>query len=273
MKSQKIRYTVQILFLILVIIFAVNHQLAERGIKFLPSNANLHSLCPMGGVETLYTMVTQDTLVKKVHNSAIVLMWGALLLALLLGAVFCGWLCPFGTVQEFFGWIGKKLFGKRYNHFLSDGARKYLQFLRYVVLAIILYQTAQTGKLFFETWDPYHTLFAIVSDEISLLAYGILAVVLLAAMVEDRAWCKFVCPMGAINGIFNKFSIFKIHRNKSQCIDCGACDHACPMNISVQDKDKVTSTLCTRCGKCVTACPAQMNTLEYQLGKFCEVSK
>lgn len=274
MKSPKIRYTVQIFFLVLVLIFAVNHMAQEKGwnaLKILPFNANLHALCPLGGVETLYTMVTNDTLVKKVHTSSIVLMWGSLLLAVILGAAFCGWLCPFGTIQEFLGRLGKKLFGKRYNRFIPAKVGHYLQYLRFVLLAIILWQTAETGKLFFGSWDPYHTLFAIASSEITITALIILAVTLLASLFEERAWCKFACPLGAINGLFNKVSLFKIRRNAAQCIDCANCSRQCPMKIDVAQREKITSTICLRCGRCLSACPAKSDTLEYQIGKYSEV--
>lgn len=273
MKSQKIRYGVQIFFVVLILLISINHLAVEKGWNFLPTNPNLHAVCPFGGVATLYNMMTQDTLVKKLHPSSIVLMWSIFFSALLLGAVFCGWICPFGTVQELLGKIGRKIFKKRYNRILPQKAKPILRAFRYIFLAIILYKTAQTGKLFFEPYDPYHTLFNIWSDELSLLAFVVLGITLVAALLEERAWCKYACPFGAILGLFNKFSLYKIHLNSNQCVECDACNHHCPMEIDVQQAGSVSSTICIRCGKCVTACPAKSNTLEYQFGKFREVNE
>lgn len=273
MKSQKIRYGVQIIFLILILIVSINHLAEEQGWTFLPTSPNLHAVCPFGGVATIYTSITQDTLVKKLHPSSIVLMWGVLFSALLLGAIFCGWICPFGTIQEFLGKVGRKLFKRRYNNLLPRKIKPYLSYFRYIFLAIIIYKTAETGKLFFEPYDPYSTLFNIWSDELSVLAYVILGITLVAALIEERAWCKFACPFGAILGLFNKFSLYKIHLNSSQCISCGACNRHCPLEIDVQNGATVNSSICTRCGKCLTVCPAKSDTIEYQIGKFREVNQ
>jgi polyferredoxin len=98
-----IRRVVQIFFFALIALISVNHTLVEsgKGIPFL-SSASLHSICPFGGVETLYKYLTTGTFVQKVHEASFVLMIIVLLTALLFGPVFCGWVCPLGTFQE---WI------------------------------------------------------------------------------------------------------------------------------------------------------------------------
>ena len=101
-------------------VISINHTLVEAGsgIPFLAS-ASLHSLCPFGGVVTIYQFATVGTFVQKIHESAFVLMIIAFLIALLFGPAFCGWICPLGTVQEWVGKLGKKLFKRRrYNHFI-----------------------------------------------------------------------------------------------------------------------------------------------------------
>ena len=123
MKSKRVspwvRRTVQIVFFVLIAAGAVNHTLVERGISIpLLSSASLHALCPFGGVVTMYQFVTTGTLVRQIHLSSIVLLVSTLLLAVLFGPVFCGWICPFGSIQEWIGRIGKRLFGKRYNTFV-----------------------------------------------------------------------------------------------------------------------------------------------------------
>src|SRR5690606_6121242 len=115
-----IRRIVQGFFFGLIALIAVNHSLVEAGIgiPFLAS-ASLHALCPFGGVVTIYQYVTTGTFVQKIHESAFVLMIIGFLTALLFGPVFCGWVCPLGTVQEWFAGIGRKLFKRRrYNHFI-----------------------------------------------------------------------------------------------------------------------------------------------------------
>ena len=96
-----IRRVVQWFFFLLIAAIAVNHTLAESGaaIPFL-ADASLHAVCPFGGVETLYTFTASGLLVKKIHDSSLVLAAIVLLLSILFGPVFCGWVCPLGMVQE-----------------------------------------------------------------------------------------------------------------------------------------------------------------------------
>jgi polyferredoxin len=231
------------------------------------SSASLHALCPFGGVVSIYQYAAAGTFVKKLHQSSWVLMWIGFLLALLFGPVFCGWICPFGTFQEWIGGIGRKIFGRRFNGFMPQKFDRWLRYLRYVVLAWVLYMTIMTGTLFFEAWDPYFTLFNLWSSEVAISGYVVLGLVLVGSLFVERPFCKYACPYGAVLGVFNLFRIFRIKRNAPTCIDCGACDRSCPMNIVVSAEDAVRDHQCISCMKCTSeqACPVastvEMTTL------------
>lgn len=117
-------------------------------IPLLP-NASLHAICPFGGVATLYEFITTGSFIQKIHNSSFILMILGVITALLLGTIFCGYLCPFGTFQEWIGKLGKKLFPKKYNQIVPKKLDHVLRYLRYVVLIMVLYNTATTLSLFF----------------------------------------------------------------------------------------------------------------------------
>ncbi|WP_207644717.1 4Fe-4S binding protein [Caloranaerobacter ferrireducens] len=105
----KPRTIVQIIFFIIIASISINHTLSELNINIpFISKASLHGLCPFGGVVSTYQFITTGTFVKKIHESSFILMLLVLLLALLFGPVFCGWICPLGSIQEWFGKIGKK---------------------------------------------------------------------------------------------------------------------------------------------------------------------
>ena len=252
------RLAVQLLFFSLIALISVNHSLSEsgRGIAFL-SAASVHALCPFGGVVSIYQYAVVGTYVKKIHESAFILMYIGFALALFVGPAFCGWACPLGSFQEWIGKLGRKIFRKRYNDLLPHTADRILRYGRYLVLAWVVWVTATTATLFFADYDPYYALFSFWTGEVAISALVILGVVMLLSLLVERPFCKYACPYGAVLGIFNLFRVFKVKRAAATCIDCGACDRACPMNIKVSASGVVHDHQCISCLKCTSddACP------------------
>ena len=268
-KKSNIRIIVQIFFFALIGSIAINKTLAEAGIgiPFL-SEASLHALCPFGGVVTLYNLATLGTFIQKIHMSAVILMAIVFILAVLFGPVFCGWVCPLGSIQEWFGKIGRKVIRKKYNHFVPMKLDKVLRYLRYVVLIWVVFVTARSGYLLFSDIDPYNALFTFWSDEVAIPSLIILAVTLILSLFVERPWCKYACPYGALLGLSNKIRIFKIRRAPATCINCKKCDHGCPMNIHVSQKEKVTDPQCISCYECTSerSCPIP-DTVNMEIAK------
>lgn len=257
-RSIWIRKVVQGFFFVLIALIAINHTLAESG-KGLPilSSASLHALCPFGGIETLYTFITGGILIKKIHTSSLVLMGIGVLSALLFGPVFCGWVCPLGTVQEWISALGRQVFRRRFNHFVPPRLDRVLRYARYGVLAWVVYVTATSGTLLFEAYDPYFALFNFWSGEVAPTALIILGLTLLLALFVERPWCKYACPYGAFQGLFNLFRIFSIKRSASTCRGCAVCSTNCPMNIPVDRLTVVRDHQCITCLECTSEaiCP------------------
>lgn len=260
MKNKKlsIRNYVQLLFFSLIALISVNHTLNEKGISlpFIP-NASLHAVCPFGGVVTLYEYFTTGSFIKKIHESSFILMIIIFISTIALGAVFCGWVCPFGSFQEFLSKIGKNLFKNKYNHMIPEKLDKYLRNFRYLVLIAVIYVTAKSGKIVFSEVDPYHALFNFWSNEVAIGSIIILLVTIAFSLIIERPWCKYACPYGAILGFANLFKIIKIHRSTNTCINCKACSKNCPMNIDVHKNTTITNTQCISCMKCTSeiSCP------------------
>lgn len=262
------RKVTQILFFLLIALISINHTLAEsgKGIPFL-SSASLHALCPFGGVVTIYQYATSGTFVQKIHESSFILMILGFILAVLFGPVFCGWVCPFGSVQEWFGKLGKKIFRRRYNHFIPNKIDQALRYLRYVVLGWVVYMTATSGTLLFSQIDPYFALFNFWTSEVAVGGLIVLGVTLAASLFVERPWCKYACPYGAVLGITNLFRVFKIRRTESTCKACNLCTRSCPMNIEVSKVKVVRNHQCISCLECTSeaVCPVS-NTVEFTSG-------
>lgn len=186
----------------------------------------------------------------------------------ILGRVICGFLCPFGLVQDLIYKI--PFFQKRKNM----PGHKGLVWIKYVVLALMVILLPLFATNAFGVSDPWFckyicpsgTLFGglplIFTNEGLRDSLGFLFVwklsVLLAIILWSlwiyRPFCKYLCPLGAIYGWFNPVSLSKFRIEESACIHCKKCKDVCPMDILVYDKPN--SVECIRCGRCISQCPA-----------------
>ena len=151
-----LRRAIQIFFFLLIALITLNSVLIARGIT-LPflADASTHALCPLGGLVSLFQLATTGTLIRKIHESSVVLLVLVSLLSVAFGPVFCGWICPLGTFQEWLSSLGRKIFKRNYNSFVPARLDNYLRYLRYVVLIWAVYMVAISGDIVvFENVDP-----------------------------------------------------------------------------------------------------------------------
>ncbi len=264
LRLKPVRTSIQIFFFILILLISLGHSLEEAGVTIpLIQGVSLHAVCPFGGVVSLYQYITAGTFVQKIHDSSFILMILVFLTAILFGPVFCGWICPFGSIQEWVGKIGRKIFKRKYNNFVPRKIDRILRYLRYAVLLWVLIMTAVSAKLFFADYDPYYALFNFWTGEVAITGLVTLGVVLVLSLFVERPFCKYACPYGALLGVSNLFRIFKIRRNKTTCISCLKCDDACPMNIEVSTAKNVLDHQCISCFACTSedSCPVPETVL------------
>lgn len=263
-----IRRSVQIGFFLFVFTIVFSRFIEARGIVIpWPSAGNFHAICPFGAVETVGRLVTEGRLIPKIHESNLWTFAGVAVLTLLFGPLFCGWLCPLGSVQEWIGGIGKKIFKKRYNRLISRRADRILGYMRYGVLALIIYFTTRSMTLVFQRFDPYYALFNFWTGDVFITALLVLGMVLVLSLFFERPWCRWLCPFGALLGLIQLVSPWKIRKKQKTCTQCGVCMESCPMRISIHKKRAVLDTRCNRCMICLEACKRN-RTLEYSAGSL-----
>lgn len=162
--------------------------------------ANPEAYCPMGGLQALTTFFVRGSLPCSMSMMQIVM--GIVLAAavVLFSKLFCGYLCPLGTVQDLLmklrntiGWRGIVV----KNGTVAD---KVLRVIKYVLLFWIFYSTATASELFCKNLDPYYAVATGFKGEITLwMSLISVAAVILCGFMVNMFWCKYLCPLGAIS--------------------------------------------------------------------------
>lgn len=230
--------------------------------------APIDAFCPFGGIEGMLTYITTGEFLNRLLLSSFTLLVIVLIFTLFFGRVFCGYFCPLGALQEFFRGLGRKL-GIKKDLELPIIVDKYARYLKYLILALIIFFSYKLGDLVFRNYDPYNALMHLGNEwEEKVYGYGILIILLVASLFTKSFWCRYFCPLGATLGIFKKFSFFRIKRDKKTCISCHHCNHVCPAGLDVEEKDSVKSADCISCLNCVSECPESSLTISIFGKKF-----
>ena len=185
----------------------------------------------------------------------------------LIGRFVCGFLCPFGLVQDL-------LFKIPVVHKIQRlPGEKRLRWIRFVILGLfvillplcIIDFTGLGEAWFCKYICPAGTLEGgiplVLIDSSIRAATGflyrwkllLLVITLVASAVIYRPFCRYICPLGAVYGVFNKVSFFRFSVDSTKCIRCGACASKCKLHINVFENPN--SMDCIRCGECASACP------------------
>lgn len=213
--------------------------------------------CPLGSLQSSFSGVF---LKIPFYVLGIIMLFG-----LLLGRLICGWACPFGLVQELLYKIpAPKL--KRNNFTRTLSLLKYPIAVIFLLLLPLYYYFSEgvgvpafckficpAGTL--EAALPLAAANSFVRSSLGLLfswKMFLLIVIASASIFIYRPFCRFICPLGAIYGLFNKLSIFGINVDMDKCIGCDKCMRHCKM-----DCQHVGDNECINCGECINVCPTK----------------
>ncbi len=254
-RRKRVRFVLQLLFSLFVLGIVLARYAEESGIVVPVKLPDLHGICPLGAVATAGRLLFQGEYIPRTGESNLWILAGSLGMAFLVGALFCGWLCPLGSIQDWFGRLGRRLLGRRYNRIVPARLDRVLGYLRYAVLFLVVLQTTRFLNLWFATFDPYYALYHIWTGSASSSAIAVLALTLLGSLFVARPWCRWLCPFGALQGLASRLSPWTIRRNSRACTSCLKCARACPMGIAVDSTATVRDSRCTRCLECLNACP------------------
>ena len=135
-----------------------------------------------------------------------------------------------------------------------NGPRKKIGFIRYIVFALSLILVL---LLFHFDKANKHTLFMLFL--IGNLVYYVAGILLAVVFKDNRAFCKYICPVTVFLKPMSHFSLLRIHCDESKCIQCGKCLKVCPMEVEVNNdsRKRKNATECILCHKCTKECPVK----------------
>lgn len=206
--------------------------------------------CPLGSL--------QSALLSSKYRVPYYILGLLILFGVLLGRFVCGFLCPFGLIQELLYLIPTfKIKKSRITRGLSY--IKYAVLLILVVLIPLLFHFPGFCKYICPAGTLEGGIILCISDPILRDMLGglftwktaVLAATLIMAVFCYRGFCRFICPLGAFYSLFNRFAFCRMTVDKNKCNHCGACNKVCKVDIK-----KVGDRECIHCGECAHVCPS-----------------
>ena len=210
--------------------------------------------CPVGAL--------QAALARRTGRFPAYVLGMLLLFGVGLGRLVCGFLCPFGLLQDLLAKV--PLPKVKVPRWLD----RPLRYLKYAVLALLVVLALTRMEPAFckylcpagllEAGLPLTSLnpsFAALRGPLFYVKLGILILIVLLALFVYRPFCRYLCPLGAFYGLFNGVGFYRMQVAEEKCVRCGKCVNVCPMDVDVVRHPN--SPECIRCGRCIDSCPAQ----------------
>ena len=156
--------------------------------------------CPMGGLQAFVTFLVNGSLPCSMSSVQILMGFALAAAVILFSKLFCGYLCPIGSIEDLLGKARRGLHLKPLRIKNGSVADKLLRLLKYAILFWVVYMTVTASELFCKNLDPYYAVATGFKGEITLwMSIITVAVVILIGFFVDRFWCKYLCPLGAIS--------------------------------------------------------------------------
>jgi len=213
--------------------------------------------CPIGSLQGSFSA----------DKSTIFYVGGILLLyCILFGRLICGWLCPFGLIQEL-------LYKIKTPKLKKSPVTRALSFFKYVVLVFFVFIVPITyafrdtplpafckyicpagtfeGGIMLLSNKVNESYFAMLGP-LFTWKFLLLISISVACVFIFRMFCRFICPLGSLYGLFNRISLFGVKVDMPKCTNCGLCVNHCKMDIK-----KVGDAECIACGECADVCPTK----------------
>jgi ferredoxin-type protein NapH len=190
-------------------------------------------LCPIAAVQNI---------ILKASTGYLLLFLVPTVSALFVGRLFCGYVCPFGALQEL-------VHVKRFRWSIPSRWMRVLRWIPYGLLGYLVVRVLATGILTWGEGTPFKAFFTFGGTPATLILSGVFV---LLSIVLFRPFCRLFCPLGAWLSLVSRLSPFRI-RESSACVSCSCCDEVCASEAITNGKVKPED--CLLCGECISICP------------------
>jgi polyferredoxin len=265
-RSQALRRTFQFAFLLLnawlggAFYFWVRHLETGTHDRTMLRPAGVEGWLPIAGLMNFKFWWTTGH-VPATHPAALFLFVTFLAIAFLLRKAFCSWLCPVGTLSEYLWRAGRRILGRNFH--LPRWLDLPLRGLKYLLLGFFVWAVADMSADAIEQFmrSPYGAIADVrmlnFFRDLGEIATIVLGILVLASVLVQNFWCRYLCPYGALLGMASLLSPLRIRRAAGACIDCAKCAKVCPSSLPVDKLVTIKSAECTGCMECVAVCPSE----------------
>lgn len=226
-----------------------------------------------GSIKSLYLNTISQSFSLQENLAQLTLVTGTLLLTMITGRFFCGWMCSFGALMDFLHFLSTRLMKKKI--VINEKFENLLKTFKYLILAFSIVVIWTMGNSFFAQDNPWNV-FGILSSFSNLssvpafilemkLGAILLGIIIVGGFFVERFFCRYLCPMGAIFAVFSKTRMIKLKKHEHDCGKCMSCTKACSMGINLNKVNQVNSGECINCLKCMDKC--HRSNLNFAIGK------
>lgn len=214
-------------------------------------------------IKEVYASLLSGTFSFATMAPQIMLFSGSIIITILIGRFFCGFLCSFGAMGDLLWFLSKKVIKPKWR--INEQLDAWLKRLKYLILlfTILGIWTWNIGNISSMTgpwtvFGMYSKIGSWSSVKYLFTAGGLLLLLfIVASLFVERFFCRYLCPLGAVFAIISRVRLFRIIKNTGKCGSLRSCTNKCSMGIPLYHYDKVTSGECIHCFECTVNCPRQ----------------
>jgi polyferredoxin len=261
-----LRYGVQAVFFLLTLHIGYTFyrfvlHFEAPGHPFMQKPPSADAFLPIAGMMSFKYFLTTGV-IEPVHPSALIMFLAIVSVSLLLKKGFCGWICPIGTLSQWFWMAGGRVFGRNFRIWrYADILLRSVKYILMIFFLFVIWGTMPPAALEAFFLSDYYKIADIKTmkffTEMSTAAVWFLAGTGVLSLIYKNFWCRYLCPYGALLGLLSRLSPVKINRDERNCSHCHSCTTHCPALIDVEKQGAVRSGECFGCMTCVSVCPAR----------------